>query len=129
MRPYEIVIFLNRVEFLPVRLSRLYGEASLNVTKIASQIDGRRSVARGSRFSLSHAEFNEFLFASVGVETNGIPLTVLSAFTRLGLDPWGDEPERWNGGHFGGNITQPIMRGAGAGFPWDWFRRVAQGCA
>jgi hypothetical protein len=42
------------------------------------------------RFSLIHSEFNEFLFASVGEETNGMQLTVLSALTRLGLDPWGE---------------------------------------
>lgn len=42
------------------------------------------------QFSLIHSEFNEFLFAAVGEEKNGIPLTVLSALTRLGLDPWGE---------------------------------------
>jgi hypothetical protein len=39
------------------------------------------------QFSLIHSEFNEFLFALVGEEEHG-PLTVLSAFTRLGVDPW-----------------------------------------
>jgi hypothetical protein len=39
------------------------------------------------QFSLIHSEFNEFLFAAVGEEEHG-PLTVLSAFTRLGVDPW-----------------------------------------
>jgi len=42
------------------------------------------------QFSLIHSEFNEFLFASVGVEKSGIELTVLSALTRLGVDPWGE---------------------------------------
>jgi hypothetical protein len=42
------------------------------------------------QFSLIHSEYNEFLFASVGEEKNGIPLTVLSALTRLGFDPWGE---------------------------------------
>lgn len=42
------------------------------------------------QFSLIHSEFNEFLFASVGVEKTGIELTVLSALTRLGVDPWGE---------------------------------------
>lgn len=42
------------------------------------------------QFSLIHSEFNEFLFAAVGEEKNGIPLTMLSALTRLGLDPWGE---------------------------------------
>lgn len=39
------------------------------------------------QFSLIHSEFNEFLFAPVGEEEHG-PLTVLSALTRLGVDPW-----------------------------------------
>ena len=43
--------------------------------------------------SLRHAyapmvpEFDPFLFASVGEEVDGMPLSVLSALTRLGLDP------------------------------------------
>jgi len=41
-------------------------------------------------FSLGHSEFNAFLFASVGEEKSGLPLTVLSALTRLGVDPWGE---------------------------------------
>lgn len=40
------------------------------------------------QFSLIHSEFNDFLFASLGDEQNGRDLTVLSALTRLGLDPW-----------------------------------------
>src|SRR6266478_5776643 len=32
-------------------------------------------------------EFDTFLFASVGDETDGVPLSVLSALSRLGLDP------------------------------------------
>src|SRR5271157_4224981 len=42
------------------------------------------------QYSLLQSEFNEFLFAYVGEEKNGMPLTVLSALTRLGLDPWGE---------------------------------------
>ena len=32
-------------------------------------------------------EFDSFLFAPVGEEVNGVPLSVLSALARLGLDP------------------------------------------
>src|SRR6267154_3351661 len=32
-------------------------------------------------------EFDSFLFAAVGEELDGLPLSVLSALTRLGLDP------------------------------------------
>ena len=40
------------------------------------------------RFSLPHSDLNDFLFASVGDERNGMPLNVVSALTRLGVDPW-----------------------------------------
>ena|SRR5690242_5449167 len=33
-------------------------------------------------------DLDKFLFAAVGDEVNGIPLSVVSALTRLGLDPW-----------------------------------------
>ena len=39
-------------------------------------------------YSLGHSEYNAFLFASVGEEKIGLPLTVLTAFTRLDIDPW-----------------------------------------
>ncbi|MGB0631897.1 MAG: hypothetical protein ACPGRZ_14510 [Alphaproteobacteria bacterium] len=41
-------------------------------------------------YALGHSEFNDFLFASVGVQENGVELTVLSALARLDLDPWGE---------------------------------------
>lgn len=34
------------------------------------------------------AEFEDFLFAPVGDEKNGMSLSVLSALARLGVDPW-----------------------------------------
>jgi hypothetical protein len=40
------------------------------------------------RFSLLHSNLNDFLFASVGDQQNGMPLNVVSALTRLGVDPW-----------------------------------------
>jgi len=33
-------------------------------------------------------DLDKFLFAEVGDETDGMPLSVISALTRLGLDPW-----------------------------------------
>ena len=38
-------------------------------------------------------ELDEFLFATVGEERDGMPLSVISALTGLGLDPW-DEAAR-----------------------------------
>jgi hypothetical protein len=39
-------------------------------------------------YSLGHSPYNAFLFARVGEEKVGGPLTVLTALTRLGFDPW-----------------------------------------
>jgi len=33
-------------------------------------------------------EFDRFLYASVGDDNNGMPLTVLSALARMDIDPW-----------------------------------------
>jgi hypothetical protein len=40
------------------------------------------------KYSLGHSPYNAFLFAAVGEEQVGMPLTVLTALTRLGYDPW-----------------------------------------
>lgn len=45
-------------------------------------------MALPARFSLLHSDLNDFLFAPVGEEQNGVTLSVVSALTRLGLDPW-----------------------------------------
>lgn len=41
-------------------------------------------------------DLDKFLFATVGEETNGIPLSVVSTFARLELDPW-EEAGRLSG--------------------------------
>lgn len=33
-------------------------------------------------------DLDKFLFATVGTERNGVPLSTVSALARLGLDPW-----------------------------------------
>jgi hypothetical protein len=45
-------------------------------------------MALRAEFSLGHSELNDFLFALIWEEKSGLQLTVLSAFARLGLDPW-----------------------------------------
>jgi hypothetical protein len=47
-------------------------------------------MALPERFSLIHSDFNGFLFAPVGHEESGAPLSVLSALTRLEIDPWAE---------------------------------------
>ena len=39
-------------------------------------------------FSLLNSEFNAFLFAPIGEEENHAALSVLSALSRQGIDPW-----------------------------------------
>jgi hypothetical protein len=50
-------------------------------------------VANTSVFTLPYSSLNGFLFADVGVEANGMTLSVLSALARRGMDPW-QEAER-----------------------------------
>ena len=45
-------------------------------------------MALPARFSLLHSDLNDFLFAVIGEEQNGMPLNVVSGLTRLGFDPW-----------------------------------------
>ena len=44
-------------------------------------------------FALRRSGFNDFLFACIGTEANGMSLSVLSVFARTGSDPW-KEAER-----------------------------------
>ena len=39
-------------------------------------------------FALRRSGLNEFLFAAVGTEANGMTLNLVSVFARLGNDPW-----------------------------------------
>ncbi len=45
-------------------------------------------------FALQKSGLNPFLFAEVGTELNGSPLTILSVLARLGQDPWA-EATKW----------------------------------
>lgn len=43
-----------------------------------------------ARLPALNASFDSFLFASIGEQENGMPLTVASALARLGRDPWAE---------------------------------------
>jgi hypothetical protein len=45
-------------------------------------------MASSDAFALKNSGLNDFLFAEVGNEVNGSPLTILSVLARLGQDPW-----------------------------------------
>ena len=45
-------------------------------------------MARPNVFALSRSDLNDFLFADIGLESSGMPLSVISALARLGMDPW-----------------------------------------
>jgi hypothetical protein len=47
-------------------------------------------MALPARFSLLNASFDDFLFASVGEEASGMPLSVASVLARHGTDPWAE---------------------------------------
>ena len=40
--------------------------------------------------ALGRSDLNHFLFAEVGTEANGVGLSVLSVFARIGADPWSE---------------------------------------
>lgn len=50
-------------------------------------------MAQKDAFAFGRSNLNGFLFADIGVEHNGMPLSVMSALARQGLDPW-QEAER-----------------------------------
>jgi hypothetical protein len=39
-------------------------------------------------FSALGSEFDDFLFAAIGEDCNGMPVSVVSALARMDLDPW-----------------------------------------
>jgi hypothetical protein len=50
-------------------------------------------VTPATSVSFFRPEFDEFLFAPIGVERNEMALSVLSALARLGVDPWEEAAE------------------------------------
>ncbi|MEA2777954.1 MAG: hypothetical protein QOF90_3360 [Acetobacteraceae bacterium] len=53
-------------------------------------------MATSDAFAFKNSGLNAFLFAEVGQELNGSPLTILSVLARLGKDPWA-EAAKWVG--------------------------------
>jgi hypothetical protein len=45
-------------------------------------------VGKDGSFASSNADFERFVYADVATEPNGMELSVLSALSRQGLDPW-----------------------------------------
>src|SRR5665213_1059807 len=45
-------------------------------------------MARPTPIALAGSEFDAFLFAPIGEQGNGVPVSVLSALARLDVDPW-----------------------------------------
>lgn len=41
-----------------------------------------------SNYQILDSRYDEFLFAEIGEQQNGMPMSMASALTRLGLDPW-----------------------------------------
>src|SRR4051794_512570 len=48
----------------------------------------------GNSAAVGNPALSTFLFAEVGTQPNGLPLTILSVLARLGQDPW-TEAARW----------------------------------
>lgn len=54
---------------------------------VAGRLPAQSAGRLPTRFSLLHSGLNDFLFAAVGDEQIGMPVDVMSALTRLGIDP------------------------------------------
>ena len=52
-------------------------------------------MTRTAAYNALGSEFNEFLYAPIAEEHNGMVLSVLSALARLGLDPW-EQAAKWD---------------------------------
>jgi hypothetical protein len=69
------------------------------VTEAVNSAIGRKladwwfKVTPASSVSFFRSEFNDFLYASIGADRNDMPLSVLSALSRLNLDPWQEAAE------------------------------------
>jgi hypothetical protein len=59
-----------------------------NESGVSNRVEAK--MALRAEFLLLHSELNDFLFAQIGEEERGDALTVLSALTRLGIDPWAE---------------------------------------
>jgi hypothetical protein len=50
-------------------------------------------VTPGASVTFFRPEFNDFLYAPIGADRNEMPLSVLSALSRLNVDPWKEAAE------------------------------------
>jgi hypothetical protein len=50
-------------------------------------------VTAGASVCFFRREFDDFLYAAIGTERNEMPLAVLSALSRLNVDPWEEAAE------------------------------------
>jgi hypothetical protein len=51
------------------------------------------TVTAAASVSFFRPEFDDFLYAAIGADRNEMPLTVLSALSRLSVDPWEEAAE------------------------------------
>ncbi len=75
-----------------------HGESPCSLPQYVSLVyevrDRNTLMSTSDAFALPNSGFNAFLFAEVGTELNGSPLTILSVLARLGQDPWA-EAAKW----------------------------------
>jgi hypothetical protein len=67
------------------------GSALISACCVVLGVEARNSVAKMARctsISPLGSEFDNFLFAPIGEDRNGMLLSVLSALARLDVDPW-----------------------------------------
>ena len=72
-----------------LRSVRLQSIPNLSVSGTPGAVTkGRSIVNHRARFSTLNASYEDFLFATVCEDTNGMRLSVISALARTNVDPW-----------------------------------------
>jgi hypothetical protein len=76
-----------------VAISPKRTKATMNTSHQPSVRNGGFAMTRTTVRPVAGTEFDEFLYAPISEEEQGLPLSVLSALARLDVDPW-DEAAR-----------------------------------
>src|ERR1700751_4445600 len=85
-----------RLDSFMKSLRSLYVAVPPGVYGGTERVEATNSVVemtRSASFSVLASEFDDFLFAPIGEDRNGMLLSVLSALARLDVDPWQEAAE------------------------------------
>ena len=87
LQAHEMTPFGSRIGPRPVTKA-IHVVSTTMVPDINSCHCGNSNMPSSDAFAFQQSGLNEFLFAPVGTEANGMTLSLVSVFARLGNDPW-----------------------------------------